>query len=65
MRLQESPEGADYLFQSFQNSLLIIFWGNALDGCQGFTPVALLNTDMDVVLYHKISIDIRYMVCWG
>jgi len=58
--------GRVYLLQSLQNSLLIIFCRNTLDGSQSFTTVALLNADMNVVLQQSISIDVRDIgTCWS
>jgi len=58
--LNLNSKGWKYLLQSFQNTLLIIFCGNTLDCCQSLTTVALLNTDMDVVLEtHGLISDLK------
>jgi len=39
--------GGELFFENFQNSLGIIFSGDALDSSQSFATIALLNTDVD------------------
>jgi hypothetical protein len=45
-----------YLLECFQNSLKIIFCRDTLNGSQSLTTVALLNTDMNVILMEVLAL---------
>ena len=50
LTFNNSSVACEILFESFQNSLLIIFRGDTLDSSQRLSTVALLNTNVNVIL---------------
>merc|ERR1719427_1779835 len=42
----------ELLFESFREFLLVVFLFYSLQGCNGFTSVTLLNTNVNLVLKH-------------